>query len=265
MSIIFFGDNISWINLINQNLINYPKSKKILNCDSIVICQNYNEQQFKNAKYVIPLFEHNIIILKNNGIKSNIPDADTVNTFKSKIKFHQYCINNNLKSLVPKTFSNLDDIKNDQTINKIIIKKDVSGWGVGCEIIDKNEIKQEYFNGNNIQEYLPGKIEYVSHIIAKNGKIVLCITYETITNEEYYIKNSNYKCVKINSIKLNKSYINQLENFLIPCAYNGICCFDYKIVDNQIKVFEINPRIGGSLLGNIKDFLKVLSTCISLI
>ena len=48
MSIIIFGNNSSWINLINKNLINNPKAKQVLDCESIDIYQNYDENIFKD-------------------------------------------------------------------------------------------------------------------------------------------------------------------------------------------------------------------------
>ena len=43
--------------------------------------------------------------------------------------------------------------------------------------------------------------------------------------------------------------VRQIEAVLAPLAYNGPCNLDYKLdPDGKIRVFEINPRLGGSLM-----------------
>ena len=36
---------------------------------------------------------------------------------------------------------------------------------------------------------------------------------------------------------------------------NGICCFDYKLVDGRPVIFELNPRFGASLVYDAPNFL----------
>ena len=35
---------------------------------------------------------------------------------------------------------------------------------------------------------------------------------------------------------------------LAPLNYRGPCVIDYKLADGRVQIFEINPRLGGTLL-----------------
>jgi hypothetical protein len=40
--------------------------------------------------------------------------------------------------------------------------------------------------------------------------------------------------------------------------FQGLCCFNYKLVDGQPVIFELNPRFGGSLPRDINRMLFAL-------
>lgn len=45
--------------------------------------------------------------------------------------------------------------------------------------------------------------------------------------------------------------------------YSGFACIDFTIKNENIIIFEINPRPGGSLIYNKKYFDKFIDTIIS--
>jgi predicted ATP-grasp superfamily ATP-dependent carboligase len=51
----------------------------------------------------------------------------------------------------------------------------------------------------------------------------------------------------IKKIMLNSDLKNIFEKFLKPCSYTGTCCFDFKIENKKMYVFEMNPRVNGAL------------------
>ena len=40
-------------------------------------------------------------------------------------------------------------------------------------------------------------------------------------------------------------------------------CFDFKIVDDEVKIFEINPRLGGTLIRTHSHFVEMLNAVIN--
>ena len=39
-------------------------------------------------------------------------------------------------------------------------------------------------------------------------------------------------------------------------AYKGLCCFNYKIVDDKPLIFEMNPRFGASLIRDLNNIIE---------
>ena len=50
------------------------------------------------------------------------------------------------------------------------------------------------------------------------------------------------------------------SSILTAIGYEGLCCFDYKIANGKPKIFEINPRFGGSLGNYLFSFLNNLDS-----
>ena len=43
--------------------------------------------------------------------------------------------------------------------------------------------------------------------------------------------------------------LEQFDTVLAPLGYRGPCVIDYKIAgEGRVQIFEINPRLGGTLL-----------------
>jgi predicted ATP-grasp superfamily ATP-dependent carboligase len=51
------------------------------------------------------------------------------------------------------------------------------------------------------------------------------------------------------------------EKIFTKLKYTGFACIDFKMINSKIKIFEINPRLGGTIVHDPEDF----STLIELI
>ena len=54
-------------------------------------------------------------------------------------------------------------------------------------------------------------------------------------------------------------YLDKFSAILNSIGYEGLCCFDYKVINGKPQIFEINPRFGGSLSAYFFTFLKKLN------
>lgn len=176
-----------------------------------------------------------------------------------KNQFSEYVIKHNLIKYTPTTYTSIKQIP----LNKQLIVKPFS-LNSGTGMFITSDLNKLDFSKYVIQEYLVNNTEYCAYIVAKEGKVQLCIIYETVFNTSTYIKIASNPNARKRKVTLAQRYIDQLELFLLPCSYTGVCNIDFKICDDLVKVFEINPRLGGSLMtpSNKKDLIDVIKSLI---
>lgn len=184
------------------------------------------------------------------------PSDYCIELCNDKAKFNDYLSKNGFQKLLPAI---------DEKFNyPYILKKKVGAWGVGTYIISsiKNEIEhkdkiesKEYFT----QKYIEGKYEYAAHIIIVDKKIVFFKALKSTFHDEYFIKGRDFKPKSIEEIDHEK-YKSIFEEILSRMGYEGICCFNYKITEEGLSIFELNPRFGATLNRFINEALICYST-----
>jgi predicted ATP-grasp superfamily ATP-dependent carboligase len=110
-----------------------------------------------------------------------------------------------------------------------------------------------------ISEYIDHTQYYTSHHLVKNGEILYKCFFTTHNDIENFIKKGAINDYDI-LYSLNIDDII-FENIFKQLNYSGFICCDFTICDGFIKFFEINPRIGGSLINNIhvfKEFIDII-------
>jgi predicted ATP-grasp superfamily ATP-dependent carboligase len=217
---------------------------------------------FENV-VLIPLMENNseeILNYKNITENKNIQiissSLENINILGNKKNFYIFYKNNNLLEYLPIHFENIKILKKPYILKPLTLN---NGNGIKIDSI----IDESSFDNFVIQEFIFGKKEYVSHIYSDKGKIIKVITYEYLSNCEKYIKTSYHQIIKITKIELNNEIMDILEIFINKLNYSGFCNFGYKFdKDGFIKIMEINPRLGGSLMwemnqSDLIDFIKL--------
>jgi carbamoylphosphate synthase large subunit len=249
---------IFYITKINEwkHFLSFVKLNEIANIiiiDNILDLNNFINDNMEEYK-IIPLFECDMIELEfyKNVIS---PPVNLVKIFNDKKLFNEYVEKLGLTEFIPKTYTVYEDMYDDEygDSDKLkIIKPPINCNGEFMEIT--KHVTRYQFQNNLVQEYIPKFHEYTSNIVMKDGKIICCISFKHMfkTDKEikiYPINTSNYT-----KIEIDRKYINIMEKFLV--GYSGPCNVNYLIVDEKIKIFEINPRIGGTLIRNNTEDLS---------
>jgi predicted ATP-grasp superfamily ATP-dependent carboligase len=133
--------------------------------------------------------------------------------------------------------------------------------GISCHFISSPDQKDEfrelisspdYF----CQEIIEGTNEYATHILFKDQKIVTSLTIRYEFYDRIFINGkAGFVCTKIREC----DHLDTFAAILEAIGFEGLCCFDYKIVNGKPKIFEINPRFGGSLSSYFFTFLHQLN------
>lgn len=255
MSLIFYGcHSDKWMMALNDGLLSFLQP-------TIHTIRNYHtySDELKNYDYILPLMEKHMIELHKHDIKAMVPDLTIICTFMHKNLFSNYVKEHNLTCYVPRTFKSIDEIPPK---TRLIVKPYNLNAGDGMYL--KDNVSEKDFNKYVVQEYLVGNKEYCAYVVAKKGKVQLCIVYEYQFHIHIYIKRATNPGMNTRKIILDIKHIDCLESFLLPCLYTGVCNIDFKICNDIIKVFEINPRLGGNLMcsENKEDLVEVIKTLV---
>ena len=148
-----------------------------------------------------------------------------------------------------------------------ILKKRIDEWGANSHIVhcaaqealyaDKL-VAADYFR----QEYIQGKTEYTSHILFKQGRVVCSTTLEFMFENAIFIKGREPDCGRT---VCECTYLELFGRILASIGFEGLCCFNYKVLDKQPMIFEINPRFGASLGPLFASFIETMELSESLI
>lgn len=218
-----------------------------LNKFDIIVPLSLHSQKYLNKynKYSI----HN---------KAIVPSDFCIDLCSNKSKFYKFLIENDFNEFIPK----ITGFKG----YPYILKKNIGEFGIGTIIINDeideienlDKIKSnEYFT----QEYIDGYEEFTAHIICVRNRIIYFNVLKFTFCEKYFIKGKYFDPVTVTVVNHNK-YKNIFENILSKMDYQGICCFNYKAPGGVLKIFEINPRFGGSLTRTIDEGIFYYMECL---
>jgi predicted ATP-grasp superfamily ATP-dependent carboligase len=221
-------------------------------------------KSLKGYDIVIPLYEKDIHALNNRfaawGHKFIVAPNDVVDFCNDKLKFNLHLTEIGFENNIPK-------ILTAPTQYPYILKKNFDEWGLNSHIIDgvekENSLSDilnhpDYFK----QAYVIGKDEYATHFIFSENKLQYCQTFKFTFPKEIFIKGFEsppFKTAVI--IPVESDFSDLFEKILQQIDFKGVGCFNFKIENNLPKIFELNPRVGGSLPLDLINFLEAYKSC----
>jgi carbamoylphosphate synthase large subunit len=210
----------------------------------------------KNIKYIIPLS-----VKDNKLIKDIKLDSDVTIVFPTKTA--QILLNNKIYFtifMLEKFDKYIPDVYylNNKKIKDVeypaILKPPYSINGDGVVIIYNEAQFLKLPHRNIIQKFIEDEYEYAAYMLCLNGVI---LNYKIIRHKfkKFNIKTDNfpkdYENVEGFDIEVFKKIIDELK-------YSGGTCINFKFNSstNELQIFEINPRFGGSAF--TRDFIYEL-------
>jgi len=212
-------------------------------------------ENIKNYDLVVPSCIHDLKYLSGlrKMVADNpipIPSIESLELCDDKYLFNRTLIEKDFSDYIPK----IDGI----LAYSYILKKRIDNWGKNSHLITNaqqervfNEIinNPEYYR----QEFIPGLFEYATHILFKDGEIVHSTNIKYAFNTEFPVKG---KDKPFYTRICHCPYLGLFSSILNSIDFNGLCCVNYKVVDNHPYILEINPRIGGSLYRYFFSYIR---------
>lgn len=250
-----FTDWMPKLNKICEKYKNIYYVKDFLNKENI----NLLVEKYK-IKLIIPLNipdAHLLAQFEENEINCKIlspKNSELVKILDDKGYFFDVCRKrNNLIRYLPEVFINNNHYENHvitDIIYPAIIKPHLGIGGGGIYILHSDDCLQKYKkilrNKYIVQEYIIGDTEYTANIVAIKGIITYCLTYKETFDDVFYIKKGMMNKFEI----VENNFYEDFQEITRTLLYTGIICINYKVVNSKLKIFEINPRIGGTILFN---------------
>lgn len=107
------------------------------------------------------------------------------------------------------------------------------------------------------QELVPGVREFATHALMIAGRIRYAMTMEFVFANPRTVKGRNVPLFA--GQRAHPVDPGLLESMLRAIGFEGLCCFNYKVVEDKPMLFEINPRFGFSLCAHFPDVVQLLA------
>lgn len=177
-----------------------------------------------------------------------LPSAEQVARIDDKLAFNRWLIDAGFGDLVPRLLPDPPD-------RYPYLRKARHGtFGQGIRIVQGPESEDRPDPDSFCQEIVEGRYEYVLHLLRVDGRIRyrLCYRYDMVAPVS--IRGHGQEAAATEPADPGPA--------LAPCTaildaldYEGTCCFNYKLVDGGMRVIELNPRFGGSLVGEVSAYV----------
>jgi len=187
-----------------------------------------------------------------------IPDGAVVEALDDKLQFLNFMNLNGFAELVP--------LLHRQTVAYPFIYKKIRDHAgrhsriistpEECEAFERRIRQRDYFK----QAFVGGRNEYTTHFVSVRGKPLFDTTVEFAFNSDRFVRGVQNDPVSIG--KVETPLRDVFATVLQALDYSGTSCFNYKIVDGKPKLFEINPRAGGSLRLDLNAYLDACLTAL---
>lgn len=193
-------------------------------------------------------------------------DYEVVRIFDDKVRFFRYMDDYGLMDLVPEVFVVQHDgqrIDYADIRYPCIFKLAITHAGNGSTIhqdpsrpldLDKIPADTDYV----VQEYIPGGVEYAAQLYVEGGAVRRSLFYRATRTTDFYIHRGHHAGPYDTLETIDGE--EELHNIFASINYTGFAAADLKVVDGRPKVFEINPRLGGTLIRNLDDMMSFLDT-----
>jgi carbamoylphosphate synthase large subunit len=196
---------------------------------------------------------------------SLIPDERSVDVLSNKAAFAAFVASHDLGSHCPQTYGDAA-----QARFPLALKRTRLNSGIGIARADSHAelaalLLEDTWKGRAVvlQDWVGGDTEFVTHCVCKDGRILWDCSYEYRMEGQGDVRGShNFR--SITRIDTAAEVLDCLTRFLAPLGYTGPCNVDYKRTkDGSVRVFEINPRLGRSLM--MPEHVDALAGCLSCI
>lgn len=196
---------------------------------------------------VVPLRVEQIDAARSG--KAVLPTPELVALCDDKLALNRWLIDHGFGDTVPELLGPTPDVF------PYIRKTRQGDFGIGCRMIrgpgeDDGDRDPNVFR----QRAVEGPHEYVLHLLRVRGRIRFHVAYAYDMGQPLGVRGAVDRPAAITPADPGP-VLATCATILDAMGYEGTCCFNYKLEDGALRILEINPRFGGSLVGVVTDYV----------
>ncbi|WP_417456014.1 hypothetical protein [Kordiimonas sp.] len=193
------------------------------------------------------------LMQQGHQVRCLLPREETISLCNDKVAFNRFLLAGGFGAHVPDLGAGV--------CFPYVLKRPIDEWGQSTVLIQDVEDEEKYSaslkpEAHFKQAYIRGNREYACHLLVVGGRITFARTIEFGFSKDHFVFG---KWAEPDTLKeINHSHFYPLFSAILEqLGYQGFCCFDYKLdAEGQPKIFELNPRVGGSLRHFINNALN---------
>jgi hypothetical protein len=178
-----------------------------------------------------------------------LPSAELVALIDDKLAFNEWLAEHGFGRHVPELLCDPPDTY------PYIRKARHGTFGQGIRIVRGPEDADRPDSDTFAQRIVEGRYEYVLHLLRVDGRIhfQLCYRYDMV--EPVSVRGQGQEAASTEPAEPGPALAPCLA-ILDALNFEGTCCFNYKLVDGAMQLIELNPRFGGSLVGEVTRYVE---------
>lgn len=218
------------------------------------------EADFSGFDMVVPLRESERAALARRAaageaIAAIYTSAEAEALCADKLAFNRAMIRAGLGAYIPAL---LPCWPADPGAYPVIVKQRRDRWGQNSHVVTGPPgpgVPLEH-ETQFLQAYIPGAEEWATHLLLRDGQVMFEASIRYTMPDGPYVKGKHARALR-GQWQGPSAYLPLFRRMLDQVGFgDGTCCFDYRICDGRVFVFEVNPRFGGSLCGRIGPYLN---------
>jgi len=188
-------------------------------------------------------------------IPALVPPREVEALCHNKLAFNRWAISHGFGRFIPPLLP-VPPARDDAY--PIILKATQDAWGTRSRILyDRADAAAHMPRDSStfLQTYIPGSEEYATHLLIRSGEIIFDATIRYTGSAHPYVQGLHHP-PKAKHWLASSPTLDIFASLMRALGYSdGTCCIDFRLVDGEPHIFEVNPRFGGSLVEKLGDYL----------
>ena len=179
--------------------------------------------------------------------RAAVPDAATVALCDDKLAFNRRLVASGFGALIPELLSD------PPSAYPFVRKARFGDHGQGVRLV-RSAADDVAMPDSFCQRAVPGEDEDVLHVLRLDGRVRFAVSYRYTMADALAVRGEADRPLATVPIDPAPA-LARCEPILDALGFEGLGCFNHKWVDGRPMIIELNPRFGGSLVGEVTGYL----------